>query len=181
MISVTPYTFQPATSRIVRLWKNARAVSDWVTLTVCPCCEARMSSATSTYTNTSEPSFSKQSQLLVTPAVDAGRATGEPFQPHHVVIDFSPRPEDTNEVQERCLEFLKLINKTGNFKEVCTSKTDEVIPEEASVCSSRNKEKSDTYDSKEDFPAIHAFKKLQAKDAVRTAFETSIIKTPNNC
>lgn len=43
--------------------------------------------------------------------VDAGRSSGEPMRAQHLVIDFTPRREDTPEIQARCQQFWQFAKK----------------------------------------------------------------------
>ncbi|CAG5059619.1 unnamed protein product [Parnassius apollo] len=111
--------------------------------------------------------------------VDPGKACGEPLHAQHVMIDFSPRPEDTDEVQERCVDLWNIINSTSttHLKEVNHPRIDEVIPEETSNGSTKSKEEFVINENSKAFPAIHAVKQLQAKGAVKAALETNVMKT----
>ncbi|XP_059056930.1 uncharacterized protein LOC131850646 [Achroia grisella] len=109
MFNISCYAVHPIIKRFITLWRYAQAVSDCLTFALsvlcCQCWEMMPISAASGEQASIEA-------FKIVPVVDAGRSTGESLKAQHLVLDFTPKAEDNEEVQRRCLRLWDLAQQT---------------------------------------------------------------------
>ncbi|CAG9786439.1 unnamed protein product [Diatraea saccharalis] len=112
MFTISSYALHPLAQRFIRLWRYAQLVSDCLTFLLSMlCCQCGAMMPLSTSSSIADGDESIEAYRIVSePVIDAGRASGEPFRPQHLVIDFNPQAGDTDEVSLKCQQLWEVVN-----------------------------------------------------------------------
>ncbi|RVE42395.1 hypothetical protein evm_012954 [Chilo suppressalis] len=175
MFAISSHDLHPLALRFLTLWRWVQLVSDCLTFALsilCCQCAAMMPLSPSSSVDDSVEDY----KIPPEPVIDAGRASGEPFRPQHLVIDFNHQPGDTDEVSLKCQQLWDVVNNHPDLERMM------VVAEAEKDKGKALREISAAVpvhrplpspDSESNFPALRTIKKLEEQGTIDTALATS--------